>query len=160
MQDSADPWGANALLWNNFHHETVARFVTYYSSYDVSLLKVQYGAALLHLLWSVPWYVGLRRLHWLPVRRRIEFSWLCSYTSRWMVQYLATCPMPACLRCWPPSASFIWWRHLCGPSHSHRLRWPGLPSRWTQTLEQSAGFTASVRHDSRPVQETTEDSFV
>ena len=29
-----------------------------------------------------------------------------------------------------------------------------------QTLEQSAGFTASVRHDSRPVQETAEDSFV
>jgi len=27
-------------------------------------------------------------------------------------------------------------------------------SRWTQTLEQSAGFTASIRHDSRPVQET------
>ena len=37
---------------------------------------------------------------------------------------------------------------------------PGLPSRWTQTLEQSVGFTASVRHDSRPVQETAEDSFV
>jgi len=41
--------------------------------------------------------------------------------------------------------------HLCGPTHSHRLWWPGLSSRWTQTLEQPAGFTASVRHDSRPV---------
>ena len=39
----------------------------------------------------------------------------------------------------------IWCLQLCGPAHSHRLRWPGLPSRWTQTLEQSAGFTASVR---------------
>ena len=28
------------------------------------------------------------------------------------------------------------------------------------SLEQPAGFTASVRHDSRPVQETAEDSFV
>jgi len=45
-------------------------------------------------------------------------------------------------------------------SHTHRLWWPGLPSRWTQTLEQPAGFTASVQHDSRPVQETAEDSLV
>ena len=36
----------------------------------------------------------------------------------------------------------------------------GLPRRWTQTLEQYVGFTAPVRHDSRPVQETSEDSFV
>jgi len=93
-----------------------------------------------------------------PVRQEPEFHWLCSHTSRWMVQHLATCLMTASLS--QMSALFISCFHLCGPAHSQRLWWLGLPSRWTQTLEQSAGFTASVWHDSRPVQETAEDSFV
>ena len=88
-----------------------------------------------------------------------SLSWLCSYTSRWMVQHLATCPMTACLRCWPPSASLIWCLHLCGPAHSHRLRWPGLPSRWTQTPEQSAGFHCVSPTRQSASSKTAEDSF-
>jgi len=57
---------------------------------------------------------------------------------------------------WPDRITPPWRRYIV-LAISLRLWWP---SRWTQTLKQSAGFTASVRHDSRPVQETAEDSLV
>ena len=57
-------------------------------------------------------------------------SWLCSYTSRWMVQHLATCPMTASLSQMLAAVGFahlmsppVWFRALTqasviGPSKS------------------------------------------
>ena len=103
----------------------------------------------------------LRRLHWLPVRRIIEFklALLIHKSLNGSIKFELT-PRYLSDDCMPVSqmsvavGSFSWCFHLCGPAHSHRLWWPGLPSRWTLTLEQSAGFTVTVWHDSRPVQET------
>ena len=47
-----------------------------------------------------------------------------------------------------------------GTDFRAQIQWNMLATTFTDTLEQPAGFTASVRHDSRPVQETAEDSFV
>ena len=52
----------------------------------------------------------LRRLHWLPVRRRIEFKLALPYTSRWMVQHLATCLMTVSLSQMSAAIGFV---HLC-----------------------------------------------
>jgi len=60
----------------------------------------------------------LRRLHWLPARRSIEFECIHIQVAEWFNTSLLVRWLSACLRCWPPSASLIWCLHLCGPVHS------------------------------------------
>ena len=97
--------------------------------------------------------------HWLPVRRRIEFKLAL------LIHKLLNGSTPRYLSDDCQLVSDVGRRRLrssdistCVVPRTHT----GFGDRafQAQTLEQPAGFTASVRHDSRPVQETAEDSFV
>jgi len=103
----------------------------------------------------------LRRLHWFPVGRRIEFKLallihksLNGSTPRHLsddCQLVSLrCQTPRRLRSSDVSTCVVSRTHTCFGDRAFQVAGPKL---WT------AGFTASVQHDSRPVQETAEDSF-
>jgi len=101
---------------------------------------------------------ALHQLHWLPVRRRVDFkiSTLVSFIG-WHRSYVPSWWMYAGYRHWPPSSAVCWQSNVLGQEVMPPVQWLLFCHRQAHSVEQSAWTASTTGHHLRTIQTIVEN---
>jgi len=102
---------------------------------------------------------ALCQLHWLPVRRRVDFK-ISTLVYRSLAGTAPSWRMYAGYHRWPPSSAVCWQSNVLGQEIMQPVRWLPFCHCRANAVERSAWTASATGHHLRTIQTIVENVYV